>query len=175
MDEIIAPWAEFASLPMYDDNEITWYTRGKATFMENKLEELESEIEVNFRRVKKKRKAEIRYRKVRSFDNPYQLGNAYWHPDDPVWRLKIKRGKENRSTQLHEFGHALGLGHPNDHYASTDTIMSYARDRTIHDFFERDKNAIKRIFTDPTLEFNDTKIWTINIDELTGLTLIEYI
>jgi len=175
MDEIIAPWAEFASLPMYNDNEITWYTRGNSSFLERTLEELESEIAVNFRKVKKKRKAEIRYKKVKSFDNPYQLGNAYWHPDDPVWRLKIKRGKENRSTQLHEFGHALGLQHPENHQANIDTIMSYARDRTIHDYFERDKNAIKRIYTDPSLEFSDVKIQPVNIDELTGISCIEYI
>ena len=175
MDEIIAPWAEFASLPMYEDNKITWYTRGNANFLELKLEELESDIGVDFKRVKKKRKAEIRYKKIKEFDNPLQLGNAYWHPNDPVWRLKVKRGKENRSTQLHEFGHALGLGHPEDHYANTDTIMSYARDRTIHDFFKRDKEAIKRIYTDSTLEFSDVKIGPVNIDELTGIRCVEYI
>ena len=104
-----------------------------------------------------------------------QLGNAYWHPNDPVWRLKVKRGKENRSTQLHEFGHALGLGHPENHYANTDTIMSYARDRTIHNFFKRDREAIKRIYLDSTLEFSDIKIGPVKIDELTGIVHIDYI
>lgn len=175
MDEIIAPWAEFASLPMYDDNEITWWSKGKSSFIEKKLEKLENQINVVFTRLDKKRNAEIIHKKVKSFDNPYQLGNAYWHPDDPVWKLETKRGKKYRSTQLHEFCHAFGLQHPADHYANQDTIMSYQRDRSVINFFKRDKKAIKRIYTDPTLEFGDLKVSPIKIDELTGIVHIDYI
>jgi hypothetical protein len=175
MDEIIAPWAEFASLPMYDDGEITWWTKGKSSFLEKTLDSLEQEIGVNLTRVKTKRDAEIRHKKVKSFDNPFQLGNAYWHPNNPVWKLKTKRGKKHKSTQIHEFGHALGLQHPVDHFANKNTIMSYQRDRTISNFFERDKQAIKRIYTDQSLEFADAKAWPINIDELTGILNVDYI
>lgn len=175
MDEIIAPWAESACLPMYDDGEITWWSKGNSSFLERTLNALEQEIGVDFTKVKKKKNAEIRHTKVKSFDNPYQLGNAYWHPNNPIWKLKTIRGKKHRSTLLHEFGHAFGLQHPADHFANQDTIMSYQRDRKICNFFERDKNAIKRIYTDPSLEFADIKAWPIDIDELTGIVNVDYI
>jgi len=162
-------------LPMYEDNEITWWSKGKSSFLEKTLDALEQEIDVNLTRVEKKKNAEIRHKKVKSFDNPLQLGIAYWHPNNPVWKLKTIRGKENRSTLLHEFGHALGLQHPVDHFANQDTIMSYQRDRTVINFFERDKEAIKRIFTDSSLEFSDVKPRPVDMDELTGITNVDYI
>ena len=175
MDEIIAPWAEFASLPMYQDEEITWWSRNKSSFLEKTIIQLEIDTGINFERVSKKKKAEIRHKTVKKFDDPFQTGNAYWHPNNPVWLLKTKKGKKHRSTQIHELGHALGLQHPDNHNANTDTVMSYARDRKKKEFFERDVRAITRIFTDPSLKFADTKIGPVEVDELTGLLFTEYI
>ena len=92
MDEIIAPWAEFASLPMYQDEEITWWSRNKSSFLEKTIIQLEIDTGINFERVSKKKKAEIRHKTVKKFDDPFQTGNAYWHPNNPVWLLKTKKG-----------------------------------------------------------------------------------
>lgn len=176
MDEIIAPWIGYACLPMMEDEVITWWAKGKNSFLEKSLEALEDETSLNFERVESKRDAEIRYKKVKKFKDKNQLGNAYWHPDDPIWKLKVKRGKSNRSTLLHEFGHALGLVHPKNHWNTRDTIMSYGRDRSIHEFYPRDIGALSAIYSDDLDDnYFDIKPLPVDLDELTGIQHVDYI
>lgn len=176
MDEIVGPWAGYACLPMMEDDVITWWGKGKSSFLERSLEALEDDTNLNFERVDSKRGAEIRCKRVRKFKDKTQIGNAYWHPDNPIWRLKVKKGKNNRSTLLHEFGHSLGLMHPKNHWNTHDTIMSYGRDRSIHKWFPRDIAALSEIYSDDIDDkLKDVIPQPVNLDELTGLTFVDYI
>lgn len=176
MDEIIAPWIGYACLPMMEDDVITWWAKGKNSFLERSLDSLEDDTNLKFERVELKQHAEIRCKRVKKFKDKTQLGNAYWHPDNPIWKLKVKKGKNNRSTLLHEFGHALGLMHPENHWNTRDTIMSYGRDRSIHEFFSRDIAALVEIYSDDLDDrFKDIKPKPVDLDELTGLRFVDYI
>lgn len=49
-----------------------------------------------------------------------------YYPNSSYWEI-------GTNTMVHEFGHALHLGHPDNHETAGDsTIMGYSRDRTNH-------------------------------------------
>ena len=148
-EELLAYWSGFASKPMMDDGRIGWYKKGKAKFVKKVLNRLEEDVEgLEFKRIKNPEVAEIVIQGTNYFqDNYFKLGEARWSPYDPRWILTIKRGFENRrSTIVHEIGHALGLGHPENHKKERDTIMSYYRDKSSRYFFPKDIDILTGIY-----------------------------
>ena len=137
-----AYWFDWASKPMMDDGKIKWYCPGKGKFFKKLVRKLEGEdIGLDFKRTRKEHRAEIVYKKTKDIleDNPFMRGVAKWSPDDPVWRLNVRKDvTDKKSTIVHELGHALGLGHPENHAAETDTIMSYNRDFSLRYFTPKD-------------------------------------
>lgn len=146
-DTLISYWASFASLPMVNDDVVYWQSKGKAKFIQKVFNKLEEDIGVDFERVKRPKRAEIMFKKVKKFDNPDLLGSAHWTPEDPRWKITIAtKFKNRRSTVVHEIGHALGLGHPEDHAIETDTIMSYNRDRKSRYFYPKDIDYLTGLY-----------------------------
>ena len=145
-----AYWFDWASKPMMDDGKIKWYCPGKAKFFRKLVKKLEKEdIGLDFKRTRKEHKAEIYYEMKRGIidDNYFMRGVAKWRGDDPVWRLTVRKDITNKkSTVVHELGHALGLGHPEDHSAETDTIMSYNRDFSLRYFTPKDIDCLTGMY-----------------------------
>tara|TARA_Y100000401_G_C8320099_1_gene224771 strand:- start:766 stop:1368 length:603 start_codon:yes stop_codon:yes gene_type:complete len=170
MDELIAPWMGYASIPMYDDEVITWWANKKSTYFPKVVDELEKDLGINFERVDLKRDAEIRHKRVKKINGYFSttLGQAQWHPSDRIWKLKTRQGEEYNSTVIHELGHALGLGHPQDHQATTNTVMSYGRDRTIQRFFYRDLDIFNNIYINRDYVLQDVEPKKVKIDMVTG-------
>ena len=137
-----AYWFDWASKPMMDDGKIKWYCPGKGKFFKKVVRKLENEdIGLDFKRTRKENRAEIIYKKKKGIidDNYFLRGVAKWRSDDPVWRLTVRKDvTDKKSTVVHELGHALGLAHPKNHAAETDTIMSYNRDFSLRYFTPKD-------------------------------------
>ena len=170
MNELIADWMGYASIPMYDDGVITWWANKKSDYFPTLVDELEKDLGINFERVESAKDAEIRSKRVKSIASTSGavLGNARWSPENRVWKLKTRIGDQYDSTVIHELGHALGLGHPVDHAATTNTAMSYNRDRSIKRFFYKDLDIFNTIYIEREYVLGDVKPEKINIDMVIG-------
>jgi hypothetical protein len=146
-DDLIGEWAPVASLPMYDDQVIRWYADDRGS--RRSFKHIERETGINFKRTKNIDKAEIISDRGYT-GNPTWSGVAKWSSDDPVWKLTTRKGGKYRSTILHEICHALGMTHPENHAANTDTIMSYNRDRSIKKLFPRDIDILTGLYINET-------------------------
>lgn len=146
-ENLIEPWAEVACLPMMDDGQITWYA-GKGSFpMQKVMNKLSKKVDLVFVRVDNEVDAEIILTKKKKLDDPSWLGVARWgEPTGYKWELEVLRGRDYISTVTHELGHALGLGHPDDHWGNFDTIMSYRRYRKNWRFRKQDIVNIEEIY-----------------------------
>ena len=170
MNELIADWMGYASIPMYDDGVITWWANKKSDYFPTLVDELEKDLNINFERVESAKDAEIRNKRVKSVagSSGAVLGNARWSPVNKVWKLRTRIGNQYDSTVIHELGHALGLGHPVDHAATTNTVMSYNRDRSIKRFFYKDLDIFNTIYIERDYVLGDLKPEKVNIDMITG-------
>lgn len=144
--ELVQDIAPIASLPMYDDEVILWHgDRNKARGYRKGFRTIEQQTGINFKRTRKESRAEISVKR----GDPGQIfwtGVAQWSSSDPVWRLTVREGKGRQSTIIHEISHALGMDHPESHSRTTDTIMSYNRDKTIEKLFPRDIDILTGLY-----------------------------
>lgn len=141
--ELVGYFAPYASLPMYEDEVIKWY--GNDRFSRRATRHIEKRTGINFEKTRDITEAEIISKRGYP-GQPTWSGVSKWSSDDPVWRIKVRRGKAYMSTMLHEFCHALGMDHPENHSTTTDTIMSYNRDRTRNRLFPKDIDILTGLY-----------------------------
>jgi len=104
-------------------------------FISNMLSDMGDLIDVEFKFVKRRRNAELKFYEIPliAYDPKY-IGNAVHY--DGKWNIYVKSdiGHLKEWIYLHEFGHFLGMEHPFDDsdgdvfaYRTTtnDTVMSY--------------------------------------------------
>jgi len=142
-EPLVGYFAGAASLPMYDDEVIRWYSDDKDT--RKACRHIEEVTGINFKRTRDIDKAEI----ISERGNPGNrlwTGVAKWSSDDPVWRITVRKNKKYQSTVLHELAHALGMDHPENHWKDRDTIMSYKRDKTITKLFPKDIDILTGLY-----------------------------
>ena len=86
MEELIAPWMGYASIPMYDDEVIKWWANKQSTYFPKVVDELEKDLGINFERVDRPRDAEIRHKRVKNIKGHFNtaLGQASWSPANRV-------------------------------------------------------------------------------------------
>lgn len=131
---------------MQDDGVISWYSKTDVPYLENSIQQLEQKCDLEFEKVKRRRNADIIVKHVNKLQDPEWLAVAEWGAaTDYRWSLRILRDAPESSV-VHEFGHALGLSHPADHYANTKTMMSYARNHERTKYWKQDLVNIDEIY-----------------------------
>jgi hypothetical protein len=112
---------------------------GQKAFIRNMLSYAENLIGIDFKLVKKAKKAELKFYETPVVaDNPEYLGLAvpYYSPTGNKWNLYVKSytgAYPKQWVYLHEFGHFIGMEHPFDDTdgdvwygeSTNDTVMSY--------------------------------------------------
>ena len=145
MDDII-DWKPGWGPDLYDDGVITY--KAPKGFYRRAFSKLERKLGIETRRVRKEERADI-ICKYKEISLPY----AGWHfrrydfeRDREFSQIEVKPNKYyTKSTIIHEIGHALGLGHPENH-SRTDTIMSYGADRNLKWFTEYDCKVLNYLY-----------------------------
>ena len=151
MESLIADWYKFASLSMLDDGEITWFAKNEEPLAITAFSQFERRCEVDVRRVKKRRNADIRIVRRRKLIDGYSAGRANWSAATGFgWKIEVIREIEgyehHETTVVHEIGHALGLDHPDDHAANRKTMMSYQRDSARIRWYRQDIANFNEIY-----------------------------
>ena len=166
MENLIADWVEYASLPMMSDGVITWHAKGKEALLSDAMSIIEVRCDLNFERVNKRRDAEIHVIRMKKLIKGAYAGSASWGKDTNYrWKLRSVRKPEYASTIIHELGHALGLQHPEDHSKNKKTIMSYERNPNKYSFMRQDFVNVNEIYNpdksdkivNPYVNTNDMK------------------
>ena len=166
-EALVASWAEYSSVPMADDGNITYWLsdnlsstmREHLLFTYNRLDDV---LPIDFT-LTSYNNAEIRNYNWGEEYTPsgYWAGYARTHWDsereESVWNIHVKTFTNNygRILALHEVGHALGLEHPFDsrdgdvwnNTTYDDTVMSYTSSpNTILDYREADWDALTGLY-----------------------------
>lgn len=168
MNELIAYWAEYASLPLADDGVITYWmspnmtpnSRRDLLWTYNRLDDV---LPIDVTRVSSQQHAEIHnYAWGEEFTpsgNWAGYAQTRWDSDTNSydWNIHVKEYQSNysRILALHEVGHVLGLEHPfesNDgdvwnNATHNDTVMAYAgTSNTILDYRRADWDTITGLY-----------------------------
>ncbi len=102
MENLIAPWVEYASIPMMEDGLITWHSKRDESYLEKSIKQLERRCNLEFEEVDRKKGAEILIKYVKKADDPNWLGKAEWGADTKKrWVLSVLVGAKP-STLVHE-------------------------------------------------------------------------
>ena len=123
-----------------DDGVIQWAHYGRGHYLASVFDQIEQIIpNVSFERVDPSDTAkDIHFTRTNKLDETIQ-GVAMWTEENPVWDVRVRRGKKHRSTVWHEIGHVLGLNHPENHWGELDqTVMGYYRDKSKEQLYPQD-------------------------------------
>ena len=166
MESLIADWYGFASLPLMSDGVIKWHAVGEEAILSDAMSLLEERCDLNFKRVNRRRRAEIRVVRQNGLIEGRSAGRAEWgHHTKFKWKLRVVNDPRYTSTVVHELGHALGLAHPDHHGENRKTMMSYLRDPQRNHWWRQDYVNLNEIYnpdksdkiTNPYVKSNDIK------------------
>ena len=166
MESLIADWYGFASLPLMSDGVIKWHAVGEEAILSDSMSLLEERCDLNFKRVNRRRRAEIRVVRQDRLIEGRSAGRAEWgHHTKFKWKLRVVNDSRYASTVVHELGHALGLTHPDHHGENRKTMMSYLRNPQRNHWWRQDYVNLNEIYnpdksdkiTNPYVKSHDIK------------------
>ena len=141
MIELLSPQYYGFTYPILSDNVVKTFIHKSCepkAFIRDMLSFTENLIGIDFKAVKKQRKAELKFFEIPLIANePTYVGLAvpYVSPIGNKWDIYVKTNpvSSKQWIYLHEFGHFLGMEHPFDDNdtdvwydeITNDTVMSY--------------------------------------------------